>query len=69
VAFGGTIGYDYALLENVSLGLETGINYSPEITTTNITTVNGPPQFPDDISVKQNNLNIPILLTFKYYLG
>ena len=69
MAFGGTIGYDYALLENVSLGLETGINYSPEIATTNITTHNGPPQFADEISVKQNNLNIPILLTFKYYLG
>ena len=68
VAFGGIIGYDYALMRNLSLGFETGINYSPEIAKTNVTSYNGPPIALIQSS-KMNNLNIPMLLTVKYYLG
>ncbi len=55
--FGGMIGYDQALAKMFSLGIELGINYTPDI----IKTSGGS-------SVTMDALNVPLMLTGKFVL-
>ena len=61
VTFGGIVGYDYALMKNFSLGLESGMNYNDQIATMNDSS-NGS-------GGNLNNYDVPILLNAKYYFG
>ncbi len=60
VNFGGFVGYDYAVLERLSIGMEIGINYTPNIYELglNINTVG-------NAKLKFSTLNIPFLLKVK----
>jgi hypothetical protein len=60
VSFGGVVGYDYALMKNFSVGLESGMNYNDQIATINFSNGSG---------ANLNNYDVPILLNAKYYFG
>jgi hypothetical protein len=60
ITFGGIVGYDYALMKNFSLGLESGMNYNDQIVTLND---------PGNDGFNLNNYDVPLLLTAKYYFG
>ena len=66
VNFGATVGYDFALtdlIENMTVGAEIGINYTPNIGSFTYNTGTA------TAKVEANSLEIPILLTTKYYMG
>ena len=61
----GILGYDYALNNNLSIGLETGVGYTNAIAGGE----QGPVNKPEDIeSWNENQLQVPVLATVKYYL-
>ena len=66
VNFGATIGYDLAIpniVNNMTVGAEIGVNYTPNIGSYSYNAHN------ETAKIEANSLQIPFLLTTKYYIG
>jgi len=70
VNFGGLVGYDFAITEMFSLGVEVDINYTPDMVKNSISGGGSIPGGSFNISADNNtsSLNIPLMLTGKMVL-